>query len=156
MTSFTSDARSTALPEIRSAKGGISSTVPTTGGRRSRSTSLHGFVEQVIVGKPTTITPTVADARAVNSEPAYERSPRTDRERQIERVQENRTLLLARRYEAKNTKEEDARYEILTMRMRRLSPRVTLADLERINTIADAEEALRAELDAMEQELGLR
>ena len=65
-------------------------------------------------------------------------------ESDAEATNRSRLELLARRYVTKQlSPEEDARLAILTERIRRLIPRVTIEDFERLESMAEESEAIR-------------
>jgi hypothetical protein len=78
------------------------------------------------------------------------------REDAVARARDARIALLARRYEGGSSVEDDARIEILTLRLRKLSPRVTKSDVEGVEKmVADLEE-VAANLDQIRSKFGLR
>jgi hypothetical protein len=79
-----------------------------------------------------------------------------DREDAVARARDARIALLARRYEGESSVEDDARIEILTLRLRRLSPRVTKTDLEGVEQMVEDLEGVAANLDAIRSKFGLR
>ena len=72
------------------------------------------------------------------------------------RARDARVALLARKYESISTREDDARLQILTQRLRRLSPRVTPEDLNSLSTMVDQLEETSADLDEIRAKFGLR
>lgn len=72
------------------------------------------------------------------------------------RARDARVALLARKYESISTTEDDARLQILTQRLRRLSPRVTPEDLNRLSTMVGELEETSADLDEIRGKFGLR
>lgn len=72
------------------------------------------------------------------------------------RAREDRVVLLARKYEAgRISREESARLEILTQRIRRLDPRITVEDWERVIGVAEFMDREREDLRAFAEEFGL-
>ena len=63
------------------------------------------------------------------------------------RARDARVALLARKYASISTTEDDARLQILTQRLRRLSPRVTPEDLNSLSTMVGQLEEMSADLD---------
>ncbi len=72
------------------------------------------------------------------------------------RARDARVALLARKYESISTTEDDARLQILTQRLRRLSPRVTREDLNSLSTMVGQLEETSADLDEIRGKFGLR
>lgn len=72
------------------------------------------------------------------------------------RARDERLALLARKYESMSTREDDARLQILTQRLRRLSPRVTPEDLNSLSTMVGQLEETSADLDEIRAKFGLR
>lgn len=64
-------------------------------------------------------------------------------------AQESRLMLLADKYEGNITREGAARLQLLTQRLRKLSPRVSQADFERLSTLVDAVEANAGALEEL-------
>ena len=115
--------------------------------------SVHGFG-----------TPTTAEER---SREATSRVEPTEEQRDVaellglpitpaERECHTRLAMLARRYVSSHySPEDDARFLLATERLRRLMPRTTLRDMERLEELASAtEEDLAANAD-LRKELGL-
>lgn len=72
------------------------------------------------------------------------------------RAGEARVALLARKYASISTTEDDARLQILTQRLRRLSPRVTPEDLNSLSTMVGQLEETSADLAEIRAKFGLR
>jgi len=68
---------------------------------------------------------------------------------------ESRIALLVQRYEGKSTREDNARLEILTQRIRRLSPRVTTNDLGVLTVMVDEIEEISLGLDELRKKFGV-
>lgn len=66
-----------------------------------------------------------------------------------------RLELLARKSAASISAEEDARLKVATERLRKLLPRVTAADFEKLGDVAERVASSKAEGDALRAELGL-
>jgi hypothetical protein len=72
------------------------------------------------------------------------------------RARDERVALLVRKYEGMSTTEDEARLQILTQRLRRLSPRVTPEDLNSLSTMVGHLEETSADLDEIRAKFGLR
>ncbi|MGC4062575.1 MAG: hypothetical protein QM749_17715 [Aquabacterium sp.] len=68
---------------------------------------------------------------------------------------ERRIGLLLKQQEATYSKEDDARLQILTERLRKLAPRVTSADIDNLDAMVDEIEHASARLDDIEAKYGL-
>ena len=76
---------------------------------------------------------------------------------EIENVNRDRIELLARKYARKKLSKEDiARLEIVRERMRKLVPRVTTKDFEKLVEIAEDIKRIGDEDDRLREELGLK
>ena len=73
-----------------------------------------------------------------------------------ERARDARLTLLAKKYEGVSTTEDDARLMILTQRLRKLSPRVTSGDVEKLTTMVGQLEQVSSNLEEVRRKLGLR
>jgi hypothetical protein len=101
---------------------------------------------------------TMAELRLAR--PMVARSDETAEKRsaedEIARTRDHRIALLARRFEGTETVEDGARLRVLTERMRKLAPRVTSGDIERVvGIVADAEE-IHSTLAGLKSKYGLR
>lgn len=75
---------------------------------------------------------------------------------EVLKARDARLALLARKYEGAASVEDTARLQILTERLRKLSPRVTDKDVEQVaEMVADAE-GIAARLAAVKEKFGLR
>ena len=102
-----------------------------------------------------TLTPTGAELGSLNG--TMSSPPKTaSKEDAVDRARDARVALLARKYEGLSTVEDDARLAILTARLRKLSPRVTNADLDRLTTIVGELEQVSSNLDAIRSKFGLK
>ncbi len=72
------------------------------------------------------------------------------------RARDARAALLARKYEGLATVEDDARFAILTARLRKLTPRVTSADIEKLDAMVGELEQVSANLDEIRSKFGLK
>jgi hypothetical protein len=82
--------------------------------------------------------------------------PESETKDQISEARDRRIELLVRKFDKTSTTEDDARLHILTQRLRRLVPRVTERETDRLaSTIALVEE-FTADLDATKKKYGLR
>jgi hypothetical protein len=100
-------------------------------------------------------TETVAELRAAfPSKSVVQIVPEADDP--IIRAGEARVALLARKYASISTTEDDARFQILTQRLGRLSPRVTPEDLNSLSTMVGRLEEMSADLDEIRGKFGLR
>jgi hypothetical protein len=75
---------------------------------------------------------------------------------ELDRAREERIALLARRHEGAGSIEDDARFQILTERLRRLAPRVTPRDFEPIEAALTAVESAASTLEALRAKFGVR
>ncbi len=67
-----------------------------------------------------------------------------------------RLALLVKKYESERfSREDDARLEMLTRRLRRLSPRVTAADLDRLDAVVEKLEEISSDIDSLRNEFGV-
>lgn len=102
-----------------------------------------------------TLTPTAAELRmqtAATPPPVRE----IVRDDPAGRARDVRVSLLARKYEGLSTVEDDARLAILTARLRRLAPRVTAADIDKLTTMVGELEQVSANLDEIRSKFGLK
>lgn len=67
----------------------------------------------------------------------------------IDTYGESRLALLVQKYEGQNTREDSARLEILTQRLRRLSPRVTTEDLTTLTFMVEQIEEISTNMDEL-------
>ncbi len=74
---------------------------------------------------------------------------------EIEKARAARLRLLAREQEGAASPEDSARFEILTQRLRRLSPRVGEQDIEVIANMLDDAEAISETVEAIRKKYGL-
>lgn len=74
----------------------------------------------------------------------------------VDRARDARVALLARKYEGVSTTEDEARIEILTQRLRKLSPRVTTTDLDNLSTMIGQLEEVSSNLDEIRSKFGLK
>lgn len=74
----------------------------------------------------------------------------------MSRARDARVALMARKYEGASTTEDIARIEILTQRLRRLSPRVTPEDIEVVSGMVDQLEGISSNLEAVRAKFKLR
>jgi hypothetical protein len=106
-----------------------------------------------------TLTPTVAELRRQTEPmpaPAKEAGVQGVHDNAADRARDARVALLARKYEGLSTVEDDARLAILTARLRKLTPRVTSADLDKLTTMVGELEDVSANLDAIRSKFGLK
>ena len=99
-------------------------------------------------------TATAAELREAWSKLLEQLSPEADDP--VIRAGEARVALLARKYASISTTEDDARLQILTQRLRRLSPRVTPEDLNSLSTMVGQLEEMSADLNEIRAKFGLR
>lgn len=74
----------------------------------------------------------------------------------VNRDRDARVALLARKYEGVSTTEDEARIEILTQRLRKLSPRVTTKDLDNVSAMLGQLEEVSSNLDEIRGKFGLK
>jgi hypothetical protein len=74
---------------------------------------------------------------------------------EIEAASEVRLTLLAQKYEGTSTKEDNARLAILTQRIRRLSPRITVDDLAVMTVVTDGIEKISADIEELRAEFDI-
>lgn len=67
-----------------------------------------------------------------------------------------RSVLLAKKYAGKSSREDTARLDILTERIRLLSPRVTDADVTMLSSIVDQAEAMSEKLSDIRSRYGIK
>jgi hypothetical protein len=67
-----------------------------------------------------------------------------------------RRTLLAKKYAAKSSKEDHARLDILTERIRLLSPRVTEVEVDMLTSIVDQAGAMSATLEEIRSKYGIK
>lgn len=82
--------------------------------------------------------------------------PAPNGEDAVVRARDARVALLARRYEGVSSVEDEARIKILTLRLRRLSPRVTETDLADLDAMVGELEKVSTNLDAIRAKFGVR
>lgn len=68
----------------------------------------------------------------------------------LDPVCRNRTMLLVRKYVGNSSVEDNARFEILTQRLRNLDPRVTTEQFTALDSMVDRLEARSAEMDEID------
>lgn len=73
----------------------------------------------------------------------------------VETVASQRVRLLAKLYEKKASPEDSARIEILTVRLSRLAPRTTEADIAKLEETAAAADEIHARIGALSAEFGV-
>lgn len=73
-----------------------------------------------------------------------------------DRARDARVALLARKYEGLSTVEDDARLAILTARLRKLSPRVTSGDIDKLTTMVGELEQVSSNLEEIRSKFGLK
>jgi len=73
----------------------------------------------------------------------------------VEEARRARVSLLARKYGGSSSVENEARIDILTERLRKLSPRVTPTDLSTMGGIVDDLEKISSNLDEIRAKFGL-
>lgn len=73
-----------------------------------------------------------------------------------DRARDDRVALLVRRFEGVATTEDEARIEILTQRLRKLSPRVTPTDLDHLSTMVTELEQVSENLEQIRRKFGLK
>ena len=74
----------------------------------------------------------------------------------VERARRARVSLLARKYEGASSVEDDARIDILTERLRRLSPRVTNTDLGTMSKMVEDLEKVSLNINRIRENFGLK
>jgi hypothetical protein len=80
----------------------------------------------------------------------------TSRLERFKRGRRSEAALLARKYEGLSTVEDDARLAILTARLRKLTPRVTAADIDKLRTMVGELEQVSANVDEIRSKFGLK
>lgn len=103
-----------------------------------------------------TLTPTVAELRTQMEPMPAPAKEAVVHENAADRARGARVALLARKCEGLSTVEDDARLAILTARLRKLTPRVTSADLDNLTTMVGELEQVSANLDAIRSKFGLK
>jgi hypothetical protein len=81
---------------------------------------------------------------------------RVDLDDEVMKARDARLALLARKYEGTASIEDGARLQILTERLRKLSPRVTSRDVEQVADMVSEAERVAARLEAVKKKFGLR
>ncbi|MDH5674634.1 MAG: hypothetical protein OEZ06_21075 [Myxococcales bacterium] len=74
----------------------------------------------------------------------------------VTKARDARVALLARRFAGRTSTEDEARFAILTERLRRLSPRVTHEMIQRLGEMINAAEDVSEELDAIRESFELK
>jgi len=143
--------------EARDERRGREETV--VAGRTSRTAEQTAFCayssEVPTMSLDTLMTPTIADLRARRPR-AWAVSPALLAQDAIDRARDARVARRAKKYEGVATTEDDARFAILTARLRKLDPRVTDQDHAALSAIvADLEDA-SSSLDAIRSKFGLK
>lgn len=88
--------------------------------------------------------------------PSFFSTPDLPLESEAEAINRSRLELLARHYVAKKlSPEEDARLAIVTEKIRKLIPRVTIEDFERLHAIAQESEAIRVKNEERRRRLAI-
>jgi|GEM_PF-5093666 len=98
-------------------------------------------------------TPTESERQRFRKETTETAGPTNDSP--VAAASESRIALLVQRYEGKSTREDSARLEILTQRIRRLSPRVTTNDLDVLTVMVDEIEEISLGLDELRKKFGV-
>jgi hypothetical protein len=113
-------------------------------------TLFIGFQQDVPrLKRQTDHTPTAEDLRAGSGAANQD-------DGELLKARDVRLALLARKYEGAASVEDTARLQILTERLRKLSPRVTDRDMDQVaEMVADAE-SISARLAAVKEKFGLR
>ena len=75
---------------------------------------------------------------------------------EISEARDRRIELLVRKFDKTSTTEDDARFHILTQKLRRLVPRVTERETNQLASTVAMIEELTADLDATKTKYGLR
>ena len=120
-----------------------------------RPTVFVSYWSSFLLNRGGLSTATVAELReAFPSKSLEQLGPEADDP--VIRVRDERVALLVRKYEGMSTTEDEARFQILTQRLRRLSPRVTPEDLNSLSTMVGHLEETSADLDAIRGKFGLR
>lgn len=77
-------------------------------------------------------------------------------EEQVVKARDARLALLAKQYESRSTREDDARMEILTERMRRLVPSVTPGAIAQLEAVVGRVEQTAAKLDDIKRRYAIQ
>ena len=107
------------------------------------------------MGRNGTLTPTGAEL-SNQVETAQLVVKAVTKEDAVDRARDARVALLARKYEGLSTVEDDARLAILTARLRKLSPRVTSVDIDKLTTMVGELEQVSSNLDEIRSKFGLK
>lgn len=103
-----------------------------------------------------TLTPTGAELASLVESTPHAPLKAMSKEDAVDRARDARVALLVRKFEGQSTVEDDARLAILTERLRKLSPRVTSADIDNATTMVGELEQVSANLDAIRSKFGLK
>jgi hypothetical protein len=99
---------------------------------------------------------TTATAQELRAGERQAAPTRHDLDDEVMKARDARLALLARKYEGTASIEDGARLQILTERLRKLSPRVTSSDVEQVTDMVSEAERIAARLEAVKKKFGLR
>jgi hypothetical protein len=122
--------------------------------RAVEETLFIGYQGQVpLLKREADSTATAEELRAPREQQVSHRDQDDD---EVLKARDVRLALLARKYEGVASVEDTARLQILTERLRKLSPRVTDKDVEQITEMVAEAEGIAARLAAVKEKFGLR
>jgi hypothetical protein len=124
-------------------------------GEKSSTQATHFYVlSQPMLRRDAAQTPLqsegVAPAMEVNDVVSLVESNETDL------ASANRSMLLVMKYEGVSSKENQARIDILTQRLRKLSPRVTASDIDALGGVIDTIETISASVARLKSKYGMK
>ncbi|CAE6848945.1 hypothetical protein R75465_07071 [Paraburkholderia aspalathi] len=159
MNSLQSASDQTPLNAARAMNLTATAPIPQSAGPRGSYTDLTPFVvsgnvTRSVRRQATSLTssefgtPTTIDRSTVEQYP-------DNASAEAETVRDRRLRLLVAKFENETTYEDEARLHLLTARLRRLAPRVTVESVNALKAAADTIENASSELEAMKRRLGL-
>jgi hypothetical protein len=158
MTSLQSASDQTPLNAARAMNLTVTTPIPSAG-PRATYTDLTPFVVSETVTRSvqrqaTSLTSSELQTPAsINSSTVEQYLEHASTE--VETVRDRRLRLLVAKFENETSYEDEARLHLLTARLRRLAPRVTVESVNALKAAADTIENASTELEAMKRRLGL-
>jgi hypothetical protein len=87
---------------------------------------------------------------------AFDEAPSFSAPTQLDLTSSHRSTLLVMKYEGASSKENQARIDILTQRLRKLSPRVTESDINHLDGAISSIESVSETVDALNRKYGMK
>jgi hypothetical protein len=159
MNSLQSASDQTPLNVARAMNLTVTAPIPHPASPRGSYTDLTPFVASATVTRSvrrqaTSLTSSEMQTPSTIERATLEQHP-DNASAEVETVRDRRLQLLVAKFENETTYEDEARLHLLTARLRRLAPRVTVESLNALKSAADTIENASSELEAMKRRLGL-